>query len=339
MNFKARIGLGADRARTEGPQGLLRKERTQGYPSEYLLSRVRGRRSRLIHDWSPLIYDASPLDHLASALYQGFVRERTAEGMWRALLLEHGWVHGQMDEEARRIFAPYFLYAELRTIIICLRYLQGEKAQKAGEILGASLLSGEVKAVLHDGEITDALIGLEVLLNALSPDFSGLSAVYREKGLREIELILAHRYLASVLHLPLHPVMRGFFVRVIDSRNILALYKALRAGAAGSGQFMAGGMVHVERLKDLQEKEDILEVIGLIRQAVGQAIASPDPTHVEVALYRGITKFLKGEGRDPLDAALILDYLWRCQLEVMNLSMLLAGKGLERDEASAELVR
>ena len=339
MNRKARIGQGAARAGAEGPQGLLRKERTHGYPSAYLLSRVRGRRSRLIRDWRPLIYEASPFDHLASALYQGFVRERTPEGMWRALLLEHCWVHGQMDEETRRAFSPYFLYAELRTVFICLRSLQGDKAQKAGEVLGASLLSDDVKAVLREGEISAALVGLEALCKALSPAFAGLAAVYEEKGLREVEHILIDRYLAFVLQLALHPVMRGFFVRLIDSRNILALYKALRSGVPGSGQFLAGGMVPVERMTDLLEKEDIQEITVLIRKATGLAITSPDPTQVEVALYRGITRYLKGEGRDPLEAALILDYLWRCQLEVMNLSMLLAGKDLERDEAAAELVR
>ena len=304
MNHKARIGLGADRVRAEGPQGLLRRERTQGYPSEYLLSRVRGRRSRLIRDWRPLIYDASPLAHLASALYQGFVRERTPEGMWRALLMEHGWVHAQMDEEMRRAFAPYFLYAELRTVFIGLRSLQGDKTQKAAEALSVSLLSEEVQAAL-----------------------------------REVEHILTHRYLAYVRQLTLQQAIRGFFVRLIDSRNILALYKALRTGSAGTGRFLEGGMVPVERLTDILESGDIMAVAGLIRQAAGLVITAPEPTQVETALYRGITRFLKEEGRDPLGAALILDYLWRCQLEVMNLSMLLAGKDLERDEAAAELVR
>jgi len=339
MNRKALIGRGADRARAEGPRGLLRKERAQGYPSEYLLSRVRGRRSRLIRDWRPLISEASPLDHLASSQYQGFVRERTPEGMWRALLLEHGWVHGQMEEETRRVFSPYFLYAELRTVFICLRSLQGDKAQKTGEVLGVSLLCDQVKAVLRDGEGAEALAGLEELFRALSPDFAGLAAAYAEKGLREVERVLTHRYLDYVLQLPLHPVMREFFVRVIDSRNILALYKALRTGSAGSGVFHAGGMVPIERLMDLQTKDTILGISGLIRQATGLAIASPDPTLVEMALYRGITRFLKGKGRDPLHAALILEYLWRCQLEVMNLGMLLAGKGLARDEVAAELIR
>jgi hypothetical protein len=339
MNRTARGHRGPDRPRGVGPRDLLKQERTRGYPVEYLLSRIRGRRSRLISDWRPLIYEASPLDHLASAQYHGFVRERTAEGMWRALLLEHGWVHGQMDEATRQMFAPYFLYAELRTVFICLRYLEGDKAQKAGEVLGVSLLSEEMKAVLQAGAVTDALVELELMFEVLSPGFNGLSAAYEGNGLRGTEQFLTHRYLVFVRGLPLHPVVRGFFERIIDSRNILAVYKALRAESKEAGQLVAGGTVPVAQLTALLEKEDILEINGLIRQAAGITIASPDPTQVEVALYRGITKFLKGESKDPLDAALILNYLWRCSLEVMNLSMLLAGKDLEREEAAAELVR
>jgi vacuolar-type H+-ATPase subunit C/Vma6 len=318
---------------------LLKLERIQGYPSAYLLARIRGRRSRLIRDWRPVLYDTTPLDHLASSQYQGFVRERTPEGMWRALLLEHGWVHRQMDDRLRQAFATYFLYAELRTVFICLRCLEGDKEQMAGEVLGASLLSAEAQAILREGEVEAALTGVERLFGALSPLFAGLAAVYEEKGMRETERFLTHRYLEYVTGLPLHPVLRGFFKRIIDSRNILALYKALRTGGPREGIFLAGGNVPVERMAVLMEKEDILEVAGLVRLAAGVKIALPEPTQVEVALYRGITRFLAGAGRDPLDEALILDYLWRCQLEVMNLSMLLAAKGLERDEAAAELVR
>jgi hypothetical protein len=339
MNRKAIILQGRERAVAEGPQGLLRKERTEGYPSGYLLARIRGRRSRLIADWRPVIYEASPLDHLASSQYLGFVRERSPEGMWRALLREHGWVHGQMDRADRLVFAPYFLYAELRTIFICLRWLEGEKAQKAGEALDASLLSQEVRAVLGEGDPAGALTGLETLFGGLSNSFAGLAAVYADKGLREVERSLTHRYLAAMSALQLHPVLGEFFTRLIDSRNILALYKALRTGGAEAGLFLAGGTIPVDRLTASLEKEDILAVSGFVRQAAGVRLSSPDPTLVEVALYRGITRFLKGAGRDPLDEALILDYLWRCQLEVMNLSVLLAAKGLEREEAAAELVR
>ncbi|MHB8844526.1 MAG: V-type ATPase subunit [Nitrospirota bacterium] len=318
---------------------LLRQERTEGYPPEYLFSRVRGRRSRLIRDWRPLIYDDSPADYLSSPQYHGFVRERTAAGMWRALLQEHGWIHRQMDEATRKIFAPYFLYAELRTIFICLRYLEGDKALKTGEVLNVSLLSSEVKEMLRTGEVRGALAGLDRLVNALSPAEPALPELYERKGLREVERSLTDRYLSFVLKQPLHAVLRGFFIRIIDSRNLLGLYKSLRMQTVGKGIFLAGGTVQVGQLQEVLEKGDIFAVAGLIRRASGVAVSSPDPTQVEVALYRGVTRYLREEGRDPLAAALLLDYLWRASLEVMNLSLLIAGKDLEREEIAAELAR
>ena len=334
----ARETAGRERA-PDNAADLLRQERTEGYPPEYLLSRVRGRRSRLIRDWRPLIYDASPVDYLSSPQYHGFVRERTAEGMWRALLQEHGWIHRQMDETTRKIFAPYFLYAELRTIFICLRYLEGDKAQRTGEVLNVSLLSNEVREMLRKGEVREALYGLERLFKALSPAETALPELYERKGLREVERSLTDRYLSFVLKQPLHAVLREFFIRIIDSRNILALYKSLRVQTAGKGAFLAGGTLKVERLQEILEKGDIFAVAGPIRQTAGVSVSSPDPTQVEVALYRGVTRYLREEGRDPLAAALLLDYLWRASLEVMNLSLLIAGKDLEREEIAAELVR
>jgi hypothetical protein len=91
------------------------------------------------------------------------------------------------------------------------------------------------------------------------------------------------------------------------------------------------------QLKDQIEKDDLFAVNALVRQASGITIAAPDPTQVEVALYRGITKYLHKEGRDPLGAELMLDYLWRCSLEVMNLSFP-CEKGPGTEEI-AELVR
>lgn len=338
MTSFARKTTGSERA-PDTAGDLLRQQRTEGYPPEYLFSRVRGRRSRLIRDWRPLIYDASPADYLSSPQYHGFVRERTAEGMWRALLQEHGWIHRQMDGATRKIFAPYFLYAELRTIFICLRYLEGDKTQRTGEVLNVSLLSNEVKEMLRKNGVRDALSGLERLFSALSPAETALPELYEGKGLREVERSLMDRYLSFVLKQPLPAVPREFFIRIIDSRNILALYKSLRMQTAGKGIFLAGGTLEVERLQEILEKGDIIAVAGLIRQAAGVSVSSPDPTQVEVALYRGVTRFLREEGRDPLAAALLLDYLWRASLEVMNLSLLIAGKDLEREEIAAELVK
>lgn len=317
---------------------LLAPAGRTGYPREYLLSRIRGRRSKLIRNWRALASEPSPLDHLASPQYQGFVRERSLEGMWRALLKEHRWVRGQMDEDMRRDFAPYFLHAELRTLFIALRALAGEKAQKADETLEASLLAPSLRSLLRSGDAGDAVVRLEKILVPVSPGFAGLSERFGADGLRGVEQQVTAAFLRHVLTMPLHPVLRQFFVRLIDARNILALFKSLRFGEGDPAAFLDGGTFGRERLLVLAGRDDPFAVLPLVRQTAGITLTEPDPTRIETALYRGITKGLKLEGRDPLGTGLILEYLWRCSLEVTNLSILLAGKDLERDETAAELV-
>jgi hypothetical protein len=331
-------GERSDRPARRDLHTFLREERRSGYPPEYLLSRLRGRSSKLITNWRSVLLEASPADHLASAKYQGFVRERTLDGMWRSLLVEHGWVYGQMDETLRRDFAPYFLYVELRTLFMCLRYLEGERPQQVGEVLEPSLLSREVTSLLRTDDAASALRGLEDLLNSLSPRFAGLAERYAQDGLRAVERSVTDVYLGHVLTLPLRPVIHAFFVRLVDARNILALFKAHRLGARDPSVFLAGGTIPPERLTNLMDRGDPYAVLPLVRQTTGISLADPETSRLETALYRGITKFLKKEARDPLGAGIVLEYLWRCSLEITNLSLLFAGKDLEREELAAELV-
>jgi vacuolar-type H+-ATPase subunit C/Vma6 len=325
-------------AGTGHPRDLLRRERRSGYPAEYLLARIRGRRSRLIRDWRAPLAAATPAEFLSSPLYQGFVRERSLDGLWRSLLREQGWVFGQMEEGLRRALAPYFLYTELRTVLICLRLLQSGKTQQIGEVLAGCLLDERVQAVLAERDAEAGAAGLEEVLVPLSGAFRGLAAEYREAGLRGLEQRIVRNYLESVLVRTLHPSLRELFVRIIDARNILALYKSLKSGARDRSVFIEGGTVTTGRLQELLERDDLLAVTGMVRLASGIAISAPEPTQVEVALYRGITRHLKREGRDPLGTVVVLEYLWRCSLEVMNLGVLFAGRVLAREEAAAELV-
>ncbi len=78
---------------------------------------------------------------------------------------------------------------------------------------------------------------------------------------------------------------------------------------------------------------------SLVREFSGIKIETPDPTKVETSLYKGMTRFLKKEGREPFGAGPVLDYLWKCSLEAMNLSVLFYGKDLEREAVMAELVQ
>ncbi len=102
---------------------LLRKSPDPGYPIEYLLSRIKGRRSRLIRDWRPLLFDPALYESLPAARTGGGPKDRAADSVWRNLMAEYQWVYSQMNQRLRDIFFSFFLYTELRTIFICLRHV------------------------------------------------------------------------------------------------------------------------------------------------------------------------------------------------------------------------
>lgn len=304
------------------------------------MSRIRGRRSRLITDWRPLIFEADPADYLASARYRGFVRERTPEGMWGNLVREYRWVYLQMNAELQELFGPFFLYSELRTLFICLRHLKEKKLGTAGELLDQSLLSQPVKEILEKSADTEAATGrLQKQFLHLSPRFAGMTGIFETEELRGVEQFITNTYLEVIPEGIADPVMRAFFARLIDTRNILSLYKYFRYEQRGAVSLISGGRISQERLQALIDKNDISGLHSLARKSSGTRMEILDPANAEIALYKSVTRFLRREGREPLGPGLILDYLWKCSLEVMNLSLLFSAGDFEREAVAAELVQ
>jgi len=318
---------------------LLDSPEDRGYPAEYLLSRIRGRRARLIMDWKPLILEGDPLEYLSSRRYLGFVAEKSPEGVWRQLMKEYRWIYSQMNRVLRDIFWPFFLYSELRTLFICLRHMRDGKEAKIDHILAVSLLSDTIKTVLRRSKDTaSAVAEIEDIFLTLSEGFGGLTGIVDREGLRGVEQRLTDAYLVFLVNSKINTLLRLFFSRVIDSRNIISLYKYLRLHGKTPPSFIAGGSIAESRLTEILDAADMYGLGSLIGEFSGITIEMPDATKVEVALYRGMTRFLRKEGRDPLGIGIILDYLWRSSLEAMNLSVLFYGKDLERDEIAAEIV-
>jgi len=319
---------------------LLKNPPDPGYPAEYLLSRIKGRRSRLIRDWRPLLFalpqhEAQPLPGTHSP-----EKDRPADAAWRNLMKEYQWVYAQMNMQLRTIFAPYFLYAELRTICIGLRHLETEKAGPINELLDRSLLSDEVKEILaHSADLPAAVRELERLFSEYSSRFAGLSKTLESGGLRSVEQRLVEAYLGATINSRLPVLMKGFFSRIIDARNILSLYKYLRFDLKSGPVFIPGGGIGEKRLKEIMAKDDLQALGALVREFTGIAVERPDSTSIEVTLYRGMTRWLRKEGRDPFGIAPLLDYLWRCSIEAMNVSVLYQTKDLDREFVTAELVQ
>jgi vacuolar-type H+-ATPase subunit C/Vma6 len=317
---------------------LLQESEDRGYPAEYLLSRIRGRRVSLISDWEPFLLGAATAESLPLH-YRDFAPEASAHGEWRHLLREFRWVYYQMNRELRQIFSPFFLYAELRTIFFFLRYRATNEQAKWEHLLSVSLLSKRCKVHLKRSEdIHDAVRRVEELLVSISSIFRGTEELFLKEGLRGMEQWLTNRYLEYVVTVGLHPVIEKFFVRTVDSRNLLTLYKRLRWDLKGEEEFVRGGSISVRKLATADEKGDIFNALRMLQAFTGVTVQDPDPTSVEKALYKGMTRTLHREGREPSGVSLILDYLWRCSMEIRNLGVLIHGEGIDRDILRTELI-
>lgn len=318
---------------------LLHSPGDSGYPVDYLLSRIKGRRSTLIKNWKPLVFDQDIILSTSPLKQGGFHTSTVPDRIWADLMREYRWVYGQMNQQLRAIFHPYFLYAELRTVCICLRHLREKKEGSIDEVLNKSLLSDEVKGMfVRSNDLAEAVTGVERLFSSLSKKFVGLSAVSQKDGLRGVEQRLTETYLAVTVGSKLHPLLKIFFSRLVDARNIMSIYKYLRLDHAERPPVLPGGSIGEEKLRELAVKDDIVAIGPMIRSLTGIRVERPEPTMVELALYKGMTRWLRLEGREPFGIGPILDYLWRCSIEVMNLSVLYQGKDLDRDIVTAELV-
>lgn len=318
---------------------LLEKVPDHGYPDVYLLSRIRGKKSRLIRDWSPFISSPSPHEQLPEGHYQGISEDRSPEGIWRKLFKEYRWVYHQMNEQLRKTFSPFFLHAELRTLFICLRNLKGMKTSMVKETLAASLFSNEMKHILMASTDEGSAVHLiEEQFLCMSERFRGISEIMHQKGLKGFERAVTERFLSIQAGAKLNPLLRNFFVHLIDARNMLALAKLLKLETKEESPFLPGGTVDAERLTRIFETKELPAAEKVLWEATGQS-GSLDPLSVEASLYRKIGRSLKNAGRMPLGIGPILNYLWRCSIEAMNLSVLSYGQELKRDIVTAELIR
>lgn len=317
---------------------LLQEIEDRGYPTEYLLSRIRGRRVSLVSDWEPLLLGAVTVQSLPLH-YRDFAPDTSPQSEWRHLLREFRWVYFQMNKRLRKIFSPFFLYAELRTLFFFLRYRTTNEQTKWEQLLSVSLLSKRCKMRLKRSEdIQDAVRMVEELLVSYSSLFRGTGETFIKEELRGMERWLTNRYLEHAATLSLHPVIEKFFVRTIDSRNLITLYKRLRWDLKGEADFVKGGSISGRTLKAAADKGDMFNALRMIEAFTGVAVQTPDATSVEKSLYKGMTRTLRREGREPSGVALILDYLWRCSMEIRNLGVLMHGEGIDRDILRTELI-
>lgn len=300
-----------------------------GFPSDYLVARVRGRRAALVKDWRGLIETGAAA---------GVAEEES----WGGLLRELDWVHRQMEQGLRETFAAVFVLFELKTIVLCLRNRSVENATAAADLLRQSLLSDDVKDALREpGDVQSTIAELAGELAVAGEAFGHLGAVYAKSGLRGFEDGLLRAF-SEVATGQQHGAIDDFLVTFVDLRNVMILFKHLHWEMGEPAPFLTGGRIEGARLARIlarrsQPESDfdrlVQELTGLAR-----APAAEDQAGLETVLLRTMTDRLRKAARESEDVGVILDYLWRVYVQARNLAVLHHAADLSAERLERELI-
>lgn len=302
---------------------LLRSDLPEGYPTDYVVSRIRGRRGGLTRDWLSLI---------ETGLAPGFSEEL----LWSGLLKELFWVYRRMNDRLRAIFAPVFLSFEMRTLLLCLRNKAVRDMGKVAELLNHSLLCDEMRrALLREEEVAETIQSVAACLTRFSSRFTGLDEIYGSQGLRAFEEKLVRTSLEYFNQSKLHPLIRTFFVHFLDQRNLISFYKHLRWGIGEAPPYLTGGTIPESKLRDILAGGKIEALEKLLKPKRGKIKGDGG---VEVILVRELTRQVREAGKDVAGMGPILDYIWRRYIETRNMGTLLYGKELDPDALAREMI-
>lgn len=297
---------------------LLRETNTAGPPSDYLFARIRCRRAALdISGRSQVAGPAEPHQKLKA---------------------EHAWVYTQLNQRLRLCLRPYFEYGELRNMVIALRYLAAGNRTTLRPHLQFSLLHLQLrKILLNTAQVMPVIRLLERLLADTYPFFNGLTEHYLRQGPGGLEQALLGGCLQQAAAHNRCPALQAVLTYLLDMRNLLGLYKHLHWQLPSPPPLLTGGELGVARCEKVWSARDMDKLLDLVRKRAANS-GNPEAVGVEDFLFQGLTQRLRAVGQDPLQAGLILDFLWRCQLATRNRGLLLADAHLPQQRATPEVM-
>jgi len=318
---------------------LIDRPEDGGYPTEYLLARLRGRRTKAFSAWDEIIFHADPSEYLLKTQYGEFTEKYAAEGVWITLLREYQWVYRQMNSAAKHTFIPFFSFCEIQTLLACLRYKsKKDTGGHIGHLLSFSLLSQKIKEILLSHEDLSATV--EALDNYMLTDMvpaGHLSHTLSKQGMAGVEQDLTALFFDTQEPKMLHPVLQLFFSFMADAINLVSLYKRIRWGIEAPLKLVSGGHIRSSVIKKILLERDMEALTGLIKKTTGKETEDQGMTRIENMLYDRLTNRIGTAARDEPETGFILHYLWSAYIDVQNLSIILRGKHMERDVLREEL--
>lgn len=303
---------------------LLRDDVRSGYPREFVLARLRGRRAALAG------VPVAPAPH----------DQRADERIWGGFLGELGWLFRAMDRRLREETAPLFMLFEIKTIVLCLRNAELDRTEVQRHLLDRSLLSASLRGILaqrrHVGATVAALGGA---LGGVSGAFLDLDARYFETGLKGCEDALMRVYLEAVAGAKVPAPTRHFLHRFIDLRNLMALYKHQRWDIKGPIILIRGGTIETAVFREVVVHEDRADLDRLIARATGiQLTGAASELAVESRLMRAFGSELRRLRRERGPAWAVPEYMWSAYAHARNQAVVHHAAGLEPAAIAREMI-
>lgn len=319
---------------------FLHEIEDRGYPAEYLMARIHGRRLSLLSNWDRFMSGPDIAEYPASSNYSKFITARTPADIREKYLKESAWIYHQMNNMLRKVFSPYFMYSEFNTLLTCLRYKAGKgNSTEIRRNLEFSLLSKKIRDLLKtDTDVVSVLNILGKKVSFIHDNCAGLEQVFLKDGFKGIEQMITGALFEHILNMDSHPLIKRFFVFIADARNIITLHKHLRWDTTSGPFFIEGGNIKKTILNKILQSYNTKALAALVYKQTGLRIEGPEASRVENALQRRLTGKIKKWERECPDVGLILNYLWRCAIEAKNLSIIYHAREFDRSILKEELV-
>jgi hypothetical protein len=318
---------------------FLQQIENRGYPTDYLVSRIHGRRVYLFSDWDTVLFSPDINEHLMQRRYGEFIPMYSTEGIWHCYRKELHWIYHQMNNRLRDIFHPYFIYSELGTLMTGLRFKLGEGSKaEIDHLLSYSLLTEHIKDALRaETDIPSSLQVIERSLELPSGNSPDLQDIYTKNGLQKTEEVLKRVVFKNMASLQMHHLMKSFFAALVNTVNLLALYKHLKWGITAELTFIDGGSIHMDSFHRVIASRKIDEIVHLIYKQTGISLEELDLPRLESMLNSYLIQQTKRMEREGSDIGFILNYLWRCYTEAGNLTIISYGKKIDKTIIKREL--
>lgn len=228
------------------------------------------------------------------------------------------WVYRRLEQGLRKPMTPFLELLAMRSLTLGLRYvLNGEPPPKA--LLQNTLLSNTLQQLLvvtADAEHT--IVQLEAALAKDYPFAVALGETYRDQGPGGVEQQLASGILQHGLRNSRHAVIKATLRYLIDMRNCLTVRKLWRWQVTQAPPLSDGGTLSPELLRRIWGAHDDERLVTLAARLAGGTGRFAEAVQMEQGLINGLSRLLRRAAREPLDLAVVVDYLWRSQVAAHN---------------------